>query len=526
MSFMGQVDEEKEEKLKKIIKISIIFAVIALFIVLGVYMYVYYKDSQTLKTTVDGKQVKMPEGIYIFEDTGKIYVSIEQFGKLVGYNYYRGEYGKFNEDTSQCYLQNKNEVAGFELGSNKLYKLNPNSDSANYEWYVLDEPIKIINNKMYCTSDSIKTACNVTFKYNQEKNRIQIMTLENLVSNYQEIAMNKYGYNGIDTSFENQKAILYNMIVVKKTETDDKGKEKKDSERYGVITLDNKTLIGTKYNKIQFIEGMQEFFVTSNEKVGILSSEGAQKIDLNYDKISLLDNELKLYYVVNNNLKGVVDRNGKRIVYLEFEQIGIDAKNFKSNNITNNMLLFDNAIPVMKNSKWGLFDKNGNQILEPIYDSLGYIAGNTKDTAENNLLIIPQIEGIVICKDKKYGIVDSTGRFIAPCEFDKIYSITNLGKDTFYLVYGTQTITLEDYQKLNNPQSENEKAVQETTNNQSNVSTQTNAVVINQTTTQVNEQEVQNAQDNQTNATNSQVNVEKETQQEVQPGIQAVSTEI
>ena len=98
-------------------------------------------------------------------------------------------------------------------------------------------------------------------------------------------------------------------------------------------------------------------------------------------------------------------------------------------------------------------DKNGNQILDTVYDSIGYIAGTKKDTAENNLAVIPDIEGIVVCKDEKYGIVNSRGKFIAPCSFDKIYSITNLGKDTYYLTYGTQTITLEDYQKLNGNQS-------------------------------------------------------------------------
>lgn len=498
MSFMGQDIEEKDEKIKKIIKISIIFAVIALFIVLGVYMYVYYLDSQTLKTTVDGKQVSAPEDLYIFETSGKVYVSIEQFSKLVGYDYYRGEYGKYNEDTSQCYVQNKSEVAGFELGSNKLYKLDLNSDSANYEWYQLDEPVKIVNNKMYCTSNAIRTACNVTFKYNQERKRIQVVTLEKLASSYQELAINEYGYNGIDTTYANEKAILYNMLVVRKAELDESGKVKKDSYKYGVITLDNKTLIGTKYDKIEFIEVMQEYFVTNAGKVGILSSEGAQKIDLNYDEIKLLDNELKLYYVANNNLKGVVDRNGKRIVYLEFDQIGINAKNFKSNNITNNMLLFDNSIPVMKNDKWGLFDKNGNQILEPIYDSLGYIAGSSKGTAENNLLIIPEIEGIVVCKDKKYGIVDSTGRVIAPCGFDKIYSITNLGKDTYYLVYGngTQTITLEDYQRLNNQTTtEQDNNTKTTTEQPSTQTTEVNNTIpqeqTTQTTNETNQQETQ-----------------------------------
>lgn len=452
MGLMGQNYEEKDVKVKKGIKILIILAVIALFIVLGVYMYIYYLDAQQLKMAVNNKKTEIPENLYIFEASGKIYVSIQDFAKIADYEYYQGEYGKYNEDTSNCYLESENEIAGFEVGSNKLYKIDPKDASTNYEWYELDEPVKLLNNKLYCTSDAIKIAFNVKFKYNKEKNAIQITTLDQLVAQYQAIAVSKYGYTALDTTFANQKALLYDMMVIKKTDVDENGKVKKESERYGVVTLDNKNLIGTKYDKIEFIEVMQEFFVTSSKKVGILSSEGAQKIDLNYDEIKLLDNELRLYHVTNNELNGVLDKNGKRIVYLEYEKIGIDTSPFKSNDITNNKLLFGNCIPVMKNKKWGMFDKNGNQILDTVYDSLGYIVINKKDTIENNLLVIPEIEGIVICKDQKYGIVSSTGRVLAPCQFDKIYSVTNLGKDTYYLVYGTQTITLEDYQKLNSSQ--------------------------------------------------------------------------
>ena len=165
------------------------------------------------------------------------------------------------------------------------------------------------------------------------------------------------------------------------------------------------------------------------------------------------------------------------MVYLEYEKIGLDLSKFPRSNITNNMLLFDNCIPVIKNGKWGLFDKNGNQILETVYDSIGYIAGTKKDTAENNLAVIPDIEGIVVCKDEKYGIVNSRGKFIAPCSFDKIYSITNLGKDTYYLTYGTQTITLEDYQKLNGNQSSDVPTESTTTDNTTTDTTNTTNTV-------------------------------------------------
>lgn len=475
MNLGGQEYEEKNDKVKKIIKISIIVAVIALFIVLAVYMYIYYMDLKTLKMSVDNKNVTISNDMFVIDETGKVYVSIKDFSSAVGYEYYQGDYGKYTEDSSKCYLVNKNEVAGFELGSNKLYKLDPTETSPNYEWYEIKEPVKVLNGKLYCISDAIKTACNLKFNYNSEKNRIRVTTLEKLVSAYQEVAISKYGYAGIDTTYANEKALLYNMMVIKKAETDANGKVQKDKYKYGVVSLDNKNIIGTKYDNIKFTEVTQEFFVTSSKKVGILSNEGAQKIDLNYDELKLLDNELRLYYVRNGDMKGVLDKNGKRIVYIEYNQIGIDQSKFPSNEITNGKLLFDNCIPVMKNNKWGLFDINGNQLLDTVYDSIGYIAGTKKDTVENNLAIIPQVEGIVICKDGKYGIINSTGKFIAPCSFDKIYSITNLGTDTYYLTVGTQTITLDEYQKRvaetqSTTQPEN---ITQNTENQSTDTTQT-----------------------------------------------------
>lgn len=197
------------------------------------------------------------------------------------------------------------------------------------------------------------------------------------------------------------------------------------------------------------MEISSDFYVTTDKKVGILSSEGAQKIEPSYDEIKLLDNDSRLYYVKSNKLAGVLDKNGKRVVYLEYDQIGVNSASFPSNDIKNSMFLFDNCIPVMKNNKWGVFDKNGNLIIDTVYDGLGYIGSTKKDTAFNNLLIIPSIEGIVVCQNEKYGIINSRGKYVAPCSFDRIYSVTNLGSDKFYLEYGDQTIELEDYLKLN-----------------------------------------------------------------------------
>lgn len=65
------------------------------------------------------------------------------------------------------------------------------------------------------------------------------------------------------------------------------------------------------------------------------------------------------------------------------------------------------------------------------------------------MLVIPDIEGIVVCRDKKYGIINSSGKAVAPCAFNRIYSVTNSGKEVYYLDYNGQQISITDYMKMN-----------------------------------------------------------------------------
>lgn len=450
MNLVSDGIDEKTNRTKKIIKISIILAVILFFIVLAIMLYFNYVESQTLKLYVNRQRMEIPQNLFSYDqNSGKLYVSIEDLSKIAGYEYYRGDYNKLTEENTKCYVNNKKEVAGFESGSNQMYKADPTSNSTDYDWYTMSEPARTINGRIYVDSEDAGIGLNVKIKYNQEYNRIEIVTLDYLVSYYESVVTSDYGYAGVAQEFKNQKALLYDLIVVRKQES-------KDEYKYGVITVDNKDIIGTKYDAIEFIEVSQDFYVTTNKKVGILSNEGAQKIEPSYDDIKILDNDLRLYYVKNGNYYGVLDKNGKRVVYIEYEKIGVDTTQFKNNEIKNSMLLFDNCIPVMKAKKWGAFDINGNPIIPTNFDSFGCINSTQKDPSRNNVIIIPEVEGIVVCQNGKYGIIDARGKYIAPCAFDSIYSITNLGEDTYYLEYNGQQITISDYVKLNEPQSDDQ----------------------------------------------------------------------
>lgn len=515
MELIGQEKNHKDDKLKKILKISLIITVILFFVILGVMLYLSFEESKQLKLFIDKQKTTISQNLFQFDqNSGKIYVSVQDIAKSVGYDYYNGDFKKLTEDQDKCYVNNKKEVAGIQAGSNKMYKADPTLTEQNYEWYTLDEPVRILNGRLYVSSSTIEKMCNLKFNYNEAKNRIEIQTLPYLVSGYEALVINSYGYAGLDTEYKNQKAILYDMLVIRR-------QEDKNIFKYGVISFDNKQIIGPKYNKIEYIEVANDFLVTTEaSKVGIVSSLGAQKIEPSYDEIKVLDNDLRLYLVQNNNLYGVLDKNGRRIVYIEYEKIGIDASLFKNDEIVNNMLLFENCIPVMKNTRWGLYDKNGNVLAENVFDSLGYINGTRKDTAANNLLLIPPIEGIVVYQNGKYGILSSTGKkFIAPCGFDRIYSITNLGENKYYLEVNGQTYSLDEYLKITSQTSEYKNTSQENKINEN----KTTNTIDNQIANTINSQatnSISTEQTNTNNTTTTQVEQNATQQTQTTPGQQ------
>ena len=58
------------------------------------------------------------------------------------------------------------------------------------------------------------------------------------------------------------------------------------SNKYGVNSLNNQTIIGEKYKTITFLESSQEFIVETDEgKMGIISTDGRTKIEPAYSSI-------------------------------------------------------------------------------------------------------------------------------------------------------------------------------------------------------------------------------------------------
>lgn len=504
---------EEQLKAKKWMKIIGVILVILLLISIALIGLMYYIQETQLKITIDGKSNTKLQDILLIEESGKVYVPIRQFAAYVGYDSYSGDYKQYAEDETKCYVQCSHEVASFTMNSDKIYKLL--TDGNDYEYFTIDEPVKMINGILYTTIEGAQKAFNIAFNYDQEKNQITIYTLPYLVTYWSSKNTNS-AIAGDEAIFSNQKALLYNMIIVKNTD-----------EFYGVYDLSGKEILGTKYASLEFVESTKEFIVTTPEKkMGIMAYDAKTKIantkiSPEYDEIKQIDKDTGLYLVTNNKKQGVINNSGNIVIYLEYDQIGVDSSKYSSNNIKNQYLLYDNCIPVKRDNKWGIFDKNGRKILNLEYDDLGCSVGvgttGGNSVSTNNILLIPDYEGIVVKKAELYGVVDSQGKQLVPIALKSIYSTTSFGEDTYYMIYNEQVMNVISYiQKYVKPINTNEgqnntntnstENTNATGNNTVNTNSATNSV---ETNSEVNNNSATNIVDNNANNAKTTINTDE-----------------
>lgn len=461
------VDYKKKDNSKKIARIILIFIaliIIAIISVLGVLMYIKNKE---LKLYIDGNLNDKVKNMMEVDDDGTVYFPVKDIASYLGYQSYNGEYTDKSEDANKCYVQNDNEIANFVLNSNKIYKLALENRDGNYNYYYANKPVKAINGKLYISSDALANVFNLSFTYDTDSNRVYIYTMPYLIESYSAKVLD-YGYDSISDNFINQKAVLNSMLVVTKNQ----------GKSYAVIDLKGNAIIEAKYDNIEYLENTGDFLVTSNNKVGIISSKRETKVQLLYDSLELVDNDSGLFIAKKDNKYGIIDSKGNIKVYIEYDQIGIDNTKFEKNNIKNKYLLDNGMIPAKKDKYWGAFDKNGKTVLNFEYDSFGYTATSNREAI--NLLIIPDYNLMVVCQNKKYALVSSTGDMVIRPVLDDAYMTISSGKKYYYMNVGDRKIDIIEFLDEQSPNitknSSNETNNNTTSENKSeeNTSTETN----------------------------------------------------
>ena len=458
--------ENNKTKTKKLMIIIGVAIVILFVLSIGLIFYISYIEKNKFKCYIDGTKISTKSDmIVVDENKNNIYVSLEDIASQIGYAKNNGEYkNQYTEDFDKCYLQNKYEAVSYITDSNQIYKtiLSASQGEENdYKYFEIDEPVIISNNKMYTTIKGISKGCNLDYSYDPENNTLKIYTMDYLAKLYAKSIPESEEIAEQDNieAYKNRKAILYNMVVVKN-----------DSGMYGVKKITNNgigTLIGEKYKSISFDEAEEEFIVETDEgKFGIVDNKGNKKISPDYTSIKLISKDRGLYLVskktsTSRTQYGIINKNDKVIVYIEYEQIGINKNDFPTNDIENPYILFGKCIPVKRSNKWGLLDLNGSTIATLEFDGLGCLSNSSKNNQASSLIVIPEYEAIVVRKDGLYGLYNSSGKeLILPLVTD-MYVINNSGENQYYLTYQGNTMNVIEYLK-------NVLGLEPVTNNSSN----------------------------------------------------------
>lgn len=433
---MNLIDESFEpksvDKSKKMTRIILIIMLILVVAIIAIGISIVYIQDSTLKLSINGATNEKVKEMMVVENDGTVYFPIKEIASYLGYESFNGEYADKSEEASKCYVQSEDEIANFTLNSNKIYKLTISDNNANYNYYYSSKPVKAINGKLYATSDALESAFNMSFTYNADKKRAYIYTMPYLIDTYTSRVLD-YGYEKISDNFTNKKTILNNMLVVTKNQ----------DKTYAVIDTKGNVIIEPKYDNIEYLPNSGDFLVQSNNKVGIISSKKETKVQILYDSLELIDSDTGLYLAKRDNKCGVIDSKGNIKIYIEYDQIGVDNTKFEQNNIKNKYLLDNGMIPAQKGNKWGAFDKNGNEVLAFDYDSFGYIASSNKDAI--NLLLIPNYNILVACKNKKYSLVNSSGEVVVQPIIDDVYMTISSGKKYYYMNVNNQIINIEEW---------------------------------------------------------------------------------
>ena len=76
---------------------------------------------------------------------------------------------------------------------------------------------------------------------------------------------------------------------------------------------------------------------------------------------------------------------------------------------------------------------------------MGCTQNTSNDSLAQNLLIVPEYEAIVVCKDKMYGLYNTSGKELIQALVTDMYTITSGGEKKYYLTYQGMKIDILDY---------------------------------------------------------------------------------
>lgn len=433
----------KNNKNRKIYRALIIGMSILVVLIVIILCLIFYLKGTIWTYELNGANSADLKNIVIIDekDNSKIYIPIRKMAEFVGYSSYRGSYINTSEEDNKCYVKTGNEIAMFEENSNVIAKMLQDSDNTEIEYIEIDEPIIRKNGELCTTINGILNSINMVVSYNNEEQYLKVYTLEYLYNTYVEKSSN-YGYESLSDDFLNARALIANVIVGEK------------DGLYGAYDLSsNSVILENKYKSVTYLSKTDDFLVTDNNgKMGIITREKKNKLDIKYDKVELINENETLYYMVKEDGNiGLIDKEGNiifnNIASNKYGKIGIDISKFEENGLKNGYVLLNKLIPVQDSKGlWGFVDKStGQLVIECKYKNLGCI---NSDKKKENVLVIPSQKVIVVGNGEKYDVITINGEEVYKMALDSVYMTVSGNEDKreekYYLTAGSQTVDAEE----------------------------------------------------------------------------------
>ncbi len=162
------------------------------------------------------------------------------------------------------------------------------------------------------------------------------------------------------------------------------------------------------------------FLINKNNRWGVIDNNAKIVIEPTYTEAIIIPNNKKDIFICtydtsdDGTYKTKVINSKNKTIFTGYDNI-YAIENYDENH---NLCYEDGALKVEKNKKYGLIDFSGKEILACNYDDIYALQGTPNS--------------IIIVKDNKKGVVNTSGKVLAESEYDEI---TSLGKDTkMYIV--------------------------------------------------------------------------------------------
>jgi len=211
--------------------------------------------------------------------------------------------------------------------------------------------------------------------------------------------------------------------------------------RYGVIDNTGKTVIPFNF---KFLGTPNEGLLAAkfeNNKFGYIDQKGTTIIQPEYDVAYNFNNgraqvgnktpdDSNLFATINltPHKYGVVDRSGKLIVPIKYDDIKLSTSNYiavnegRYINSNYNEYLYTNSYSGSP-GRWGLLDRNGNEIVKPKYHNFAF-SGDGYASVNMGAAVSRDIGAVM---GGKWGMIDSLGVEVIPPISDNILYVNELG---------------------------------------------------------------------------------------------------